>query len=197
MVIGLPRGGVPVAFEVAALLGAPLDVIVVRKLGVPDQPELAMGAIGEGGVRILNTEVVRRARVGPEALARVETRELAVVRARAADLRQGRPRRSLVGTTAIIVDDGIATGSTARAACQVARANGATTIVLAVPIASRETVAELTSEFDEVVCLETPDPFFAVSQGYVDFSQTSDNQVIELLGRAAARDIPARPTTER
>lgn len=188
VVLGLARGGVPVAFEVSKALDAPLDVIIVRKLGVPFQPEFAMGAIGEGGVRILNDEVLHRSRVEPSALATVETREREVVEKRATRLRQGHPRRSLIGKTAIIVDDGIATGSTARAACQVARANGATRVILAVPIASREVIAELSSEVDEVVCLDSPEPFFAVGQGYSDFSQTSDEQVIDLLDRAATRD---------
>ncbi|HUI03436.1 MAG TPA: phosphoribosyltransferase family protein, partial [Acidimicrobiales bacterium] len=133
VVLGLPRGGVPVAFEVARALDAPLDVIVVRKLGVPFQPELAMGAIGEAGVRVLNLDVLSMAGVDDAELTAVEDRERAELERRAARFRQGRPMTSLVGRTAVVVDDGIATGSTARAACQVARAHGAARIHLAVP----------------------------------------------------------------
>jgi len=184
-VLGLPRGGVPVAFEVAQALGAPLDVIIVRKLGVPFQPELAMGAIGEDGVLILNRDVIRLARISDVELAGVERRERAVLEAQARRFRASVPRVALRGRTAIIVDDGMATGSTARAACQVARAEGAARVVLAVPVAPRSAVAEMAGDADEVVCLETPDPFFAVGQWYRDFSQTSDGEVLQLLDLAA------------
>ena len=143
VVLGLPRGGVPVAFEVARALGAPLDVILVRKLGVPFQPELAMGAIGEGGARVVNDEVLRRAGVTPSELAEVEHREQAELDRRARRYRGGRPPVGLTGRTAVVVDDGIATGSTARAACLVARAQGAARVVLAVPVAPASTVEEL------------------------------------------------------
>jgi predicted phosphoribosyltransferase len=135
VVLGLPRGGVPVALEVARALGAPLDVIVVRKLGVPFQPELGMGAVGEDGVRVINDEVVREVGVRANELAAVQAREQAQVEARAARYRARRPREPLAGRTAIVVDDGIATGATARAACQVARAHGTARVVLAVPVA--------------------------------------------------------------
>src|ERR1019366_2974024 len=135
VVLGLPRGGVPVAFEVAEALDAPLDVIVVRKLGVPFQPELAMGAIGEGGVRVLNAEVLGLTRVTEEQLRAVETRERSLLEARVARLRRGRERVSLTDRIAVIVDDGIATGSTAQVACEVARRLGAAKVVVAVPVA--------------------------------------------------------------
>jgi putative phosphoribosyl transferase len=185
VVLGLPRGGVPVAFEVAHALAKPLDIIVVRKLGVPFQPEFAMGAIGEGGVRILNREALQSAQVtGPE-LAAVEGRERAELVRRSRRYRGDRPSVALVGRTAVVVDDGIATGSTARAACQVARALGAARVVMAVPVASRSSLAELAEICDQVVCLEAPEPFYAVGEWYRDFSPTSDAEVEALLQRAA------------
>ncbi|GII01348.1 phosphoribosyltransferase [Planobispora takensis] len=184
VVLGLPRGGVPVAFEVAGRLGAPLDVIVVRKLGVPVQPELGFGAIGEDGVRIVNRDVVRMAGLYPEQMEAVEKRERAVLAERARRLRAGRPRIPLTGRTAVVVDDGIATGSTARAACHVARAHGAARVVLATPVCSPEVVARLGDAADEVVCLHTPRTLYAIGQWYDDFSQTGDAEVTELLNRA-------------
>jgi putative phosphoribosyl transferase len=182
VVLGLPRGGVPVADEVARALGAPLDVIVVRKLGVPRQPELAMGAIGEG-VRVLNPDVLRSVHADEATIAAVERHERAELAARAERFRSGRPRVDITGRTVVIVDDGIATGSTVRAALAVARAQGATRVVLAVPVAPRRTCLELASEADDVVCLEQPEPFVAVGQFYRDFSQTSDAEVIACLTR--------------
>jgi putative phosphoribosyl transferase len=184
VVLGLPRGGVPVAFEIASALGAPLDVIVVRKLGVPFQPELGMGAIGEGGVRILNAEIVRMAGVSDRELAAVEERERVELDRRANRYRAGRERVSLQGRTAIVVDDGIATGSTARAACQVARAQGAARVVLAVPVAPRSSIGEFSGVVDKMVCLETPEWFFGVGQWYDNFSQTPDEEVEALLQHA-------------
>jgi putative phosphoribosyl transferase len=186
VVLGLPRGGVPVALEVARALGAPLDVIVVRKLGVPFQPELGMGAVGEDGVRVINREVVRLARVPADELAAVQARERAQVDARAARYRRHRPREPLAGRTAVVVDDGIATGSTARAACQVARAHGAARVVLAVPVAPRGWQARIAGAADELVCVDTPRDFFAIGQFYADFSQATDEEVIACLQRAAA-----------
>jgi putative phosphoribosyl transferase len=188
LVLGLPRGGVPVAFEVAQALGAPLDILVVRKLGVPFQPELGMGAVGEGGVRVLNADVVRQARVTEPQLAQVEARERAEVEERAARLRGGRPAIALQGRTVVIVDDGLATGGTARAAVRVARERGAERVILAVPVAPPETVAALRRDADDVVAVETPEPFFAIGGWYADFSPTSDDEVVELLARAAERD---------
>ncbi|MFE7566828.1 phosphoribosyltransferase family protein [Streptomyces sp. NPDC057539] len=181
VVLGLPRGGIPVAYQVARVLGAPLDVIAVRKLGVPSRPELGFGAIGEGGVRILNDDVVRAARLGPRERAAVELTERTALDGRLRAYRAERPPTALTGRTVVIVDDGIATGSTASAACQVARARGAAQVVLAIPVAPPGAVAELSGEADEVVCLYSPDYFGSVGQWYTDFSQTSDAEVIELL----------------
>ena len=186
VVLGLPRGGVPVAFEIAQALGAVLDVIVVRKIGLPVQPELAMGAIGEDGIRIINQRVVMGEQVTEHEFIRVEERERIELERRGLRFRGDRQRAPLTGRTAIIVDDGIATGSTARAACHVARAQGAARVVLAVPVAPRAAIPGLSSVADQVVCLETPDRFMAIGQWYGDFSQTSDEQVVELLHRAAA-----------
>lgn len=189
IVVGLPRGGVPVAFEVALALDAPLDVIVVRKLGVPFQPEFGMGAIGEDSVRVLNDDVVRLAGVRPNEIAAVEAREQAEVQRRAGLYRGGRPMIPLAGRTVIVVDDGIATGGTARAALEVARAHGARRVVLAVPVAPPESLAVMRTVADEVVTIETPIPFFAVGQWYANFNQTPDDEVIRLL--KAATPTPA------
>ena len=187
VVLGLPRGGVPVAYEVARALDAPLDVIVVRKLGVPFQPELGMGAIGEDGVRIINDEIVGMARISESDLAAVEARERAELERRARRFRGDRPRIPLTGRTAVIVDDGIATGSTARAACQVARAEGAARVVLATPVAPAGWTARIGHDADECIALDTPEPFWAIGQFYADFSQTSDDEVVECLALAAER----------
>ncbi|MDT5357638.1 MAG: putative phosphoribosyl transferase [Mycobacterium sp.] len=184
VVLGLPRGGVPVAFEVAEALRAPLDVLVVRKLGVPFQPELAFGAIGEGGVRVINESVVREADLSDEDMAAVEKQQRAELQRRSQRFRQGREQISLAGRVAVIVDDGIATGATAKAACQVARAHGASRVVLAVPIGAADTAEVLAPYADEVVCLHAPAFFYAVGQGYRNFTQTSDDEVVALLDRA-------------
>ena len=186
IVLGLPRGGVPVAAEVAAALGAPLDVIVVRKLGVPYQPELAMGAVGEGGVTVVNHEVLSHLHVSEVELSAVAERERAVVAERAHRFRPGHAALSLEDKIAVIVDDGIATGSTARAACGVARAAGAATVVLAVPVAPEDSHPERWPEVDEFVCLDRPRWFHAVGQFYSDFGQTTDGEVAALLRLAAA-----------
>ncbi|GHF08289.1 MULTISPECIES: alpha/beta family hydrolase [Streptomyces] len=186
VVLGLPRGGVPVAFEVAAALGAPLDVILVRKLGVPFHRELGFGAIGEGGVKVVREDIVRMSRVDEDDLAEVERSEEAVLAEQARSFRGGRPRIPLDGRTAVVVDDGIATGSTASAACRVARAQGAARVVLAVPVAPPDAVAVLTAEVDELVCPFTPAVFSAVGEWYRDFSQTADEEVVELLRRNRA-----------
>ncbi|MCU1512028.1 MAG: phosphoribosyltransferase [Arthrobacter sp.] len=186
VVLGLPRGGVPVAFEVAAALDAPLDVIVVRKLGLPYQPELAMGAIGEGGTRVLEERVLAQAQVSEKELQDVEVRERAVLESRVTQFRRGRARRDLTGRIAVIVDDGIATGSTARVACRIARRLGAARVVLAVPVAPADTIGALI-EPDEVVCLATPRHFSAVGYHYRDFSPTEDDEVVQLLDAAARR----------
>jgi uncharacterized protein (TIGR00369 family) len=186
VVLGLPRGGVAVAAEVARALEAPLDVILVRKLGVPVQPELGMGAIGEGDARVINADVVRYARVSEADISAVEQRERAELERRIKRFRGDTPRVPLEGRTAILVDDGVATGSTARAACQVARAQGAATVILAVPVAPPSVSVTLADDADEVICLETPERFLAIGEWYEDFSQTRDEEVVSLL--RAARD---------
>jgi putative phosphoribosyl transferase len=185
VVLGLPRGGVQVAAQVARALGAPLDVIVVRKIGVPFQPELAMGAVGEHGVRVTDRHVIRAGSIKPEEFAAVEAREQAAVSARAARYRTHRAREPLTGRVAVVVDDGIATGSTARAACQVARAHGAAKVVLAVPVAPPDWEARIGPDADELVCVETPADFYAIGQFYIDFSQLTDDDVIACLDQAA------------
>ena len=187
VVLGLPRGGVPLAAEVAETLGAPLDVIVVRKLGVPARPELAMGAIGEGGTRVLDERTVRQFGVTEEQLARVQEQEWALLHRRATRYREGRERLDLTGRTAILVDDGIATGATARVACRIARQLDAARIVLAVPVAPRGAVARF-PEADEVVCLATPSDFRAVGYHYLDFGATQDDEVVVLLHAARRRE---------
>ena len=184
VVLGLPRGGVPVAAQVASALSAPMDVIVVRKLGAPNQPELGMGAIGEDGARVINDDVVRMVGASERDVADVESRERAELERRARRFRAGRDRLDIAGRTVVIVDDGIATGSTARAACEVARAHGAARVVLAVPVAPPGWQYTLGDAADEYVCLETPASFYAVGQAYVDFSQTEDADVVAILERA-------------
>ena len=184
VVLGLPRGGVPVAAEVAEALGASLDVLVVRKLGVPYHPELAFGAIGEGGIRVLNDVVLRRAGLAADTVAAVEAVQRTELQRRIDRYRGGRPGLPVVGRVALIVDDGFATGATARAAALVARARGAETVVLAAPIGAADTVAALREVADEVVCLGAPRDFMAVGQGYDDFDQTTDEEVCALLEAA-------------
>jgi putative phosphoribosyl transferase len=190
VVLALPRGGVPVAYEVARALRAPLDVMVVRKLGVPFQPELGMGAIGEDGARVLDPSTVRLARVTSDEIANVEARERAELERRVRLYRGDRPMIALTGRTAVVVDDGIATGGTARAALQIARSHGARRVVLAVPVAPPESLRELADVADEVVAVETPSPFYAIGEWYEQFSQTSDEEVRALL-RAAGEPDPA------
>jgi len=186
VVLGLPRGGVPVASQVARALGGPLDVIVVRKLGVPWQPELAMGAVGEGGARVINRQVVWTAGVSEEELAAIVAREQAAVEAHAARYRAQWPRLPLDGRVAVVVDDGIATGATARAACQVARAHGAARVVLAVPVAPPGWQEGIGGDADDLVSVRTPSVFFAIGQFYGRFPQVPDDEVLACLRRAAA-----------
>ncbi|MEV8529118.1 phosphoribosyltransferase family protein [Streptomyces sp. NPDC052000] len=192
LVLGLPRGGVPVAADVAEALGAPLDVIVVRKLGVPFQPELAFGAIGEDGVRLIREATVRAAGLGERDCTRVEEIERAELERRLARYRRGRERIPLSGRTVVVVDDGIATGSTASVACEVAREQGAAQVILAVPVAAPQALEQLRREVDKVVCLSVPRHFSAVGQWYEDFSQVGDEEVAALLAEAA-RARPAAP----
>ena len=185
IVLGLPRGGVPVAFEIALALAAPLDVIVVRKLGAPHQPELAMGAIGEGGVRVIDEGVVRAVGATEADIAAIEERERVELARRARQFRGDAPPIAVEGRTAIIVDDGIATGSSARAACRIVRARGASRLVLAVPVAPERWANELRDEADEFVCVKTPRWYRSVGEWYRDFSQTTDAEVIRCLELAA------------
>jgi predicted phosphoribosyltransferase/dienelactone hydrolase len=185
VVLALPRGGVPVAAQVARSLGAPLDVIIVRKLGVPFQPELGFGAVGEGGIRLLDRALIRRARLTDRDVAEVEANERRELDRRVRLYRGQRPPRNVADRTVVIVDDGLATGG-ARVAVQVVRAMGARRIVLAVPVAPSETVRELESEADQVVCLVAPTPFSGVGQWYEDFRQTSDDEVAKLLRKAGS-----------
>jgi putative phosphoribosyl transferase len=186
VVLGLPRGGVPVAYEVAQHLQAPLDVVVVRKLGVPFQPELAMGAIGEGGFVIVDQSVLRRVGVDSEAWNAVEQEQRRELQRRVESIRRGRLRQDLRGRVAVIVDDGIATGSTARVACEVARHLGAARVVLAAPVAPVDTLHTLTGA-DEVVCVATPRHFGSVGAWYDDFAPTTDQEVVDLLDAAERR----------
>jgi putative phosphoribosyl transferase len=186
VVLALPRGGVPVAFEVARSLRAPLDVFLVRKLGVPGHEELAMGAIASGGVRVMNEEIVRALRLDDthiEPVAASEQRELA---RREAAYREGRGDVDVSGRTVIIIDDGLATGASMRAAVKALRMRNPVRIVVAVPIGAEETCKALRREADEVVCLHTPEPFGGVGAWYEDFSQTEDDEVRQLLAASAA-----------
>jgi predicted phosphoribosyltransferase len=181
VVLALPRGGVPVGYEVARALGAPLDVFLVRKLGVPGHEELAMGAIASGGVRVLNEDVIRALGLPPEAIDAVAEMEQAEMARREQAYRDGRPFPNVRDRIVILVDDGLATGSTMRAAVAALRQMGPGWIVVAVPVGAADTCRDLRSEADEVVCARQPEPFFAVGAWYRDFSQTTDEEVRELL----------------
>lgn len=181
VVLGLPRGGVPVAVEVAAALGTGVDVLVVRKVGVPSQPELAMGAVGPGGVTVRNEDVLAMLPGAADRFEAVATAERAEVVRRERAFRGERPPLALKGKSAVLVDDGVATGATLRAAIAAARALGAARVVVAVPVASAEAVAMLEAEADEVICLEQPAYFMAVGQFYAEFPQVSDAEVRALL----------------
>jgi len=184
VVVGLPRGGVPVAAEVARALGADLDVIVVRKLGVPDQPELAMGAVGEGGVLVRNPDVIRLAGVDDATVAAVERRERAELERRVRRFRRGRPPLPLAGRTVIVTDDGIATGATAHAALRVARALGARRVVLAVPVAPPDSLERLRLDADDIVTVLRPAAMWAVGAYYRDFRPVEDGEVVRILDSA-------------
>jgi putative phosphoribosyl transferase len=185
LVLALPRGGVPVAYEVARALHAPLDVFLVRKLGVPGQEELAMGAIASGGVRVLNEEVVRVLQIPDEVIDSVAESEWRELERREREYRDDRPLPEVHGRTVILIDDGLATGSTMRAAVAALRQQGPARLVVAVPVAAAATCEDFRAEVDEVVCAQTPDPFYAVGSWYRDFSQTSDAEVHALLEQAA------------
>lgn len=191
VVLGLPRGGVPVAFEVAQILAAPLDVFLARKLGVPGHEELAMGAVASGGVRVLNHDVVDRLGIAPEEIDAVVAREVAELARREQLYRGGRPPPEVDGRTVILVDDGLATGATMRAAIAALRQLGPARIVVAVPTAARDICAELKNQADDVICYMTPEPFFAVGRWYEDFGQTTDREVGALLAQAQLRTTGA------
>jgi predicted phosphoribosyltransferase len=185
IVLGLPRGGVPVANEVAKRLRAPLDVFIVRKLGVPGFEELAAGAIASGGVRVLNEDVVRAIPHAEQAIEAVTAKETMELQRREQTYREGRPGPELRDRIAILVDDGLATGATMRAAVKALRQRGVAKIVVAVPVGPPDTCHEIEEQADETICLSTPEFFQAVGQYYEDFSQTTDDIVRELLGSAA------------
>ena len=181
VVLGLTRGGVPVAYEVARVLEAPLDFVVVRKLGVPWHRELAFGALGEDGARFVNSALVARLGLEPKAISDVAARESDELNRRVAAYRRVRSEVDVTGRTVVVVDDGLATGASAKVACDVARARGARRVLVAVPVASRDACEELASYADEVVCLLVPSDFSAVGEFYEDFEQTDDREVSDLL----------------
>lgn len=187
LVLGLPRGGVPVAAEVARRLDAPLDVVLVRKVGCPWQPELGLGAVSEGGVRTLNARLITEADVSEAEVEAIVARETAEIERRASRLRGDRPPFPVDGRVVIVVDDGLATGYTARAAMETLRLRGARQVVLAAPVAPVDTVTELGSIADEVVVLATPAWFFAIGEFYEDFSQMTDEEVVTILETVSAQ----------
>jgi putative phosphoribosyl transferase len=191
IVLALPRGGVPVGYEIARALHARLDVFVVRKLGVPGQEELAMGAVASGGMRVLNHEVVAAlGRHAEEAIERATAREREELLRRERQYRAERPFPALEGRTVVLVDDGLATGATMRAAARAIRAHQPARLIIAVPVAAHSTCREMELEADEVICAVTPQPFFGVGQFYQDFSQTTDDEVRALLARANPGEGP-------
>jgi putative phosphoribosyl transferase len=190
VVLALPRGGVPVGYEVARALKAQLDVFVVRKLGTPGQEELAMGALGPAGVTVLNREVIQALGIAQSTIDAVAKREQRELERREQEYRSGRPAVDVRGRTAILVDDGLATGSSMRVAAKALRTEGAAQIVVAVPVASPSTCADFETVVDKVVCATTPEPFRAVGQWYRDFSQTTDEEVRDLLVRAVSASLP-------
>lgn len=184
VVLALPRGGINVAFEVANALNLPLDVLVVRKLGAPDQPELAMGAIASGGVRVLNQELLRQSQISNERVESVAKQEAKELERQERLYRNGRPPLVLEGKTVILIDDGLATGATMRAAVAAIREQNPKQIIIAVPVATPSMCREMENEVEEIICVKTPEPFISVGTWYDDFSQTTDEEVTELLSRA-------------
>jgi predicted phosphoribosyltransferase len=187
LVLGLPRGGLPVAEHVARELDAPLDVLTVRKLGAPSHEELAMGAIASGGIQVLDRGLVDRLGVSDARLQQVVEREQAELRRREQAFREGREPLALTDATVVLVDDGVATGATMKAAIDAVREGGATKVVVAIPLAPDDTLRELRAKADVVICLESPSPFWAVGQGYRDFPQVQDDEVRSVLSEARER----------
>lgn len=189
IILGLPRGGVPLAYEIAVALRAPLDTIVVRKLGVPSHPELAFGAIASGGVRVINSDVVETVfGLDDETIEQIAGREMQELRRREQAYRLERPYPELAGKDVVLVDDGLATGATMRAAAEAVKTKSPSSVIVAVPVGSASAVAKVAAVVDRVVCLETPASFYAVGQFYADFRQTSDEEVRELLREAWANE---------
>lgn len=199
IILGLPRGGVPLAYEIAMALHAPLDTIVVRKLGVPSQPELAFGAIASGGVRVINDEVVESVfGLDDASIERIASRESAELRRREQAYRLDRPYPELAGKDVVLVDDGLATGATMLAAAQAVRTRSPASVVVAVPVGSTSAVAKVSAIVDRVICLESPATFYAVGQFYIDFGQTTDDEVRDLLREAwEMLDSPVPGAEER
>ena len=192
MVLVLPRGGVPVGFEVAQALHAEMDVFLVRKLGVPGEEELALGALASGGVRVLNHELIQYLRLSEETIQQVTAREERVLEARELLYREGRPPVPIKGRTVVLVDDGLATGASMLAAARALRPSGAREVIIAVPVAPRESCEELRREADQVICIATPHPFGAVGLWYEDFAQVTDAEVCKLLEQAARNTAEER-----
>jgi predicted phosphoribosyltransferase len=197
VVLALPRGGVPVGFEVARALGAPLDVFLVRKLGVPGREELAMGAIASGGVRVLNEDAVRALAIPPEIIDRVAAEEERELARREWEYRDDRPAPDVAGKVVLLVDDGLATGSTMRAAVLALRQRGPVSVVVAVPVGAAETCAAMNQVADETVCAHKPEQFAAVGLWYEDFSQTTDEEVRQLLAAVGQPEPDRRPNAAR
>ena len=187
IVLALPRGGVPVAYEIATALNAPLDVLNVRKLGMPGQPELAMGAIATGGVRVLNQSLIEETGITPQEIEEVAAAEERELQRREWAYREGRLAPELTGRTVILVDDGLATGSTMAAAVEAVRARGAANTIVAVPVGPADTVSALSGRADRVVCVRSPEPFIAIGLWYQDFAQLRDEQVRQLVEAARLR----------
>ncbi|MHB0859051.1 MAG: phosphoribosyltransferase [Anaerolineae bacterium] len=190
IVLALPRGGVPVAYQVATRLGVPLDVFLVRKLGVPGHEELAMGAIASGGIRVLNRDVVRMLNIADEQIDAIAARETNELERREAAYRGGRERVEVRGRIVIVIDDGLATGASMRAAIAALRSQDPAQVIVAVPTASADVCRAFEQEADQVVCLATPEPFYAVGASYLRFDQVSDAQVRELLAQAERSRVP-------
>lgn len=196
MVLVLPRGGVPVGFEVAQALHAEMDVFLVRKLGVPGEEELALGALASGGVRVLNHELIQYLRLSEETIQQVTAREERVLEARELLYREGRPPVPIKGRTVVLVDDGLATGASMLAAARALRPSGAREVIIAVPVAPRESCDELRREADQVICIATPHPFGAVGLWYEDFAQVTDAEVCKLLEQAARKSAEERASDD-